>query len=67
MANKETPAKKAKNAEYDSSLVCTSIQRIAHDNEEVVLENADVRVTFQYKNSVLHDQYVKGESYDLEY
>lgn len=55
---------KKKEKESDDALVCTSVQKIAFNNEEVVLENSQMKVTLNIKDQEHHEKYVKGESYD---
>lgn len=56
----DVPAKKT----ASKKLVCVSAQKIAWDNEQVVLENEDAKVTLHLKNPKLHGKHVVGKSYN---
>lgn len=55
---------KAAEKKDTSSLKCVSVQRIAFNHEEVILENSAVKMTLQIKDPDLHDHFEKGKTYD---
>jgi len=59
MAKKKTTVE-----ELETTLTCKSVQRVAWNLEEVVLENRSVKVTLEIKNPALHGNFTKGEAYD---
>jgi hypothetical protein len=64
MASKNKKVKAAQKVEVETTLTCKSVQRIAFNLEEVVLENRSLKITLQIKDPALHGNFAKDEQYD---